>query len=151
MGLKNRSRFSRRNNPPISLVPSFVSQVTSSVVVTSGDATIITPLAGETLSGHRAVYIADNGKAFYSAPDDSCRRTVGLTTGAAVLNATASIQTDGVLTEPTWSWTGNEPIYLVSNGMLTQTVPTTGYVFQIGVPAGPTKLRIEPQLIARIS
>jgi len=107
--------------------------------------------AGEALGGQRAVYVSNAGQALYSDKNlDICRRTIGLTTGAAASGATATIQTEGVMIEASWAWTGDEPVWLGATGLLTQTVPTTGYLFQVGIPIGPTKLRIEPQLVAKL-
>jgi hypothetical protein len=41
-------------------------------------------------------------------------------------------------------------VFLGATGLLTQTPPASGYVMQVGVPVGSTKLRIEPQLVAVI-
>ncbi len=117
----------------------------------TGPATTTTAIAGESLSGNRAVYIADDGKAYYADKDvASSRRTSGLTTGAVSLGATATVQLDGIVTEAGWAWAGDSPVWLLATGLLSQIAPTTGYLVQVGVPMGPTKLRIEPQLVAQL-
>jgi len=111
----------------------------------------LTAVAGETLGGHRAVYLNDAGQALYAdASLDTCRRTIGLTTGAAAFGATATLQFEGVLVNVGWTWTGNEPVWLAATGLLTQTVPTSGYLFRVGVPMGATKLRVDPLLVAKL-
>ena len=109
-------------------------------------------IAGEILNGQRAVYVAADGKA-YLADQSSVTsvRTMGLCQGAVILGATASIQTCGVLTEPSWTWTGDALVWLAASGQLTQTPPTTGYLVKVGVPVGPTKLLIAPQIMARLT
>ncbi len=109
-------------------------------------------VAGETLGGTRAVYVAADGKAYYADPSASTAKLLlGVTTGAAALGASVTIQTEGVLTEASWSWSATGSVWLTTTGQLTQTVPATGFLVQVGVPVGPTKLRIEPQLVAQLS
>lgn len=124
-------------------------ETVESVSVTTG--ATVTRVAGEALGGNRAVRIADDNKAYYADPDETARLTIGLTTGAVVLGASASIQVEGEMEEPSWSWSDDEVIWLAADGMLTQTVPTSGHLFKVGIPMGPTRMRIEPQLIAKIS
>jgi hypothetical protein len=119
--------------------------------ITDIAAGLVQRIAGQALSGHRAVLIAVDNKAYYSNPDATARFTIGITTGAAALGATATIQLDGEIEEPSWSWSASEIVWLGASGALTQAVPTTGYAFQVGIPMGPTRLRIEPQLIAKLS
>lgn len=117
----------------------------------SADAITTTKVAGAALGGHRAVYIANDGKAYYASPTSHARQCAGITTGAASAGADATIQTDGEIEEASWTWNDSEVIWLAPNGMLTQTVPTSDMAFQVGVPTGPTKMRIEPQLIAQLA
>jgi len=115
-------------------------------------ATVSMFTAGETLGGHRALYIANDGKAYYADPTaPTSKLLAGITTGAATVGGAAAVQTEGVITEPSWNWTSAGSVWLAASGQLTQTVPTSGYLVQVGVPMGPTKLRIEPQLVAQLS
>jgi hypothetical protein len=83
-----------------------------------------------------------------SEPDATARFCVGVTAGAALVGDPVDVQVEGILTESSWAWSGSEPVWLTSGGGLSQTRPTTGALFQVGVPAGTTALRIEPQMIA---
>ena len=109
-----------------------------------------TATAGEALGGNRVVYIAGDGKAYHANPDATSLLVSGLSKGAAALGAVVTIQLEGIFTEPTWTWSA-APVFLSTTGLLTQTVPTSGYCFQVGTPVGPTSIRIEPRLIARIT
>lgn len=110
----------------------------------------VTHTAGEALGGHRAVAIASNGKAMLVSPGDTLADAViGLTIGAAALNAAATIQTEGELSEAGWSWTAG-PIWLGASGVPTQTIPTTGSIVRLGEAVGPTTILINPRLVARI-
>jgi hypothetical protein len=115
----------------------------------SSDPTTFTAIAGEVLGGGRATYISpDDGKAYLADNGDpSCQLLCGLTKGAAALGATVTIQTDGAMTDLAWLWISG-PIFLGSNGLLTQTPPVSGFVVQTGVPLGPTQMRIDPRLVA---
>lgn len=111
-----------------------------------------TAIAGEALSGHRAVYVGDDGQAYYASNGSAnSTRTAGITTGAASLGATATIRPEGIVTEPSWTWSGSGPVWLGSSGNLTQTPPASGYLVQIGVPIGPTSLLVQPFVVARLA
>lgn len=122
----------------------------SSTIFEEGGLTIVRT-AGEALGGHRAAYVAGDGLIYHANPNSTARFTIGVTTGAAALGADVTIQCEGVIIEPSWSWSGSEVVWLAANGVLTQVVPTTGTALQVGIPAGPTALRIEPELIAILS
>ena len=110
----------------------------------------ISAIAGETINGQSAVYIAADGKAYLADKTQAtCRQTVGISTGAASIGAVVTIKVGGVITEPTWTW-GLGPVWLTTAGQLSQTTPTVDYLMQVGVPVGPTKLRIEPLLVAKV-
>jgi hypothetical protein len=103
-----------------------------------------TRTAAATLSGHRVVKVDDAGLADYAANTvDDAQSVIGLTTGAVTSGGLATIQSSGLMTEPSWSWVPNNPVYLGSNGTLTQTTPTSGVVLVIGVPLSATELFID--------
>ena len=99
------------------------------------------------LGGHRVVAIVGN-QATYADKDTSAHYATvrGITTGAVLIGNTATIQVQGPMSEPSWSWTPNEPIYLGSNGQLTQTVPTTGAIIQIAVADTATQIMIDRKM-----
>lgn len=93
---------------------------------------IYTHTAGQVLSGHRVVRIdAATGKAVYA--DNSvladAGALLGVTLGAAVLNASVRVQAFGELTEATWTWTPGAALYLGTAGQLTETPPELPAVF----------------------
>lgn len=111
--------------------------------------TLLTVIAGEVLGGHRAVFIGEDERAYYAdASEATSRLTVGITTSAANEDDEIAIQAVAVLEHLGWSWSGEEPVWLGAEGLLTQTPPTSGYIMQVGIPVGPTQLRINPQFIA---
>jgi len=97
----------------------------------SGGATI-EMAAGENLSGHRAV-VSSGGLAMYadSAIAAHQNRVIGVTanstTAGSVVNVVMSGQLNGL-----FGLTPDMPIYLANNGALTQTVPASGFIQQLG-------------------
>ena len=99
-------------------------------------------VAGATIGGHRIVIIQDNGTVNYADNSDLTHKTriIGITTGAVAQEAIGHVRTYGVLVEPTWNWTMGIPIWLSTNGQLTQTPPTTGFLLEIGYPLSATSI-----------
>lgn len=102
--------------------------------------------AGETLSGNRVVVIVD-GEAFYASQDNPQHLHLvrGITVAAAMIGSMACIQIDGPMSEVSWAWTPKSPLYLSTNGFLTHTPPTTGFIQQIAVADTPTRIHINPR------
>lgn len=108
----------------------------------AGDTTLYYE-AGQILSGHRAVMIEDD-KAYYAdctIPSHG-KSVLGITTGASVIGAQSRIQVSGELSEPSWAWTLDIPVWLSTNGLLSQTPPITGFSLIVGFPISSTKLLI---------
>ena len=97
--------------------------------------------AAETLSGHRIVTI----EGYYASKDTAGDKfkVLGITTGAASLGNEATVQVSGFIEEAGWSWTVGSPIFLSTNGHLTQTVPTSGFRIIVGKPKTATNIFIE--------
>lgn len=101
------------------------------------------------LSGHRAVVLNNLGEALYADNNTAvhANKFAGITQGASVQGASATLQQFGEITEPTWSWTPDQPVYLGSNGLLTQTPPvaaTAKFSLIIGVAQTATKIFVNP-------
>lgn len=114
-----------------------------------GDDDITQAIAGQSLSGHRAVYIS-GGQAFYADYEQlTAALTVGITLQAAAAGDAVSILTEGEIDEVSWSWTPGQTIFLGSNGLLTQTPPAAGNVVEIGLALTPQRLfvRIQPAIL----
>ena len=107
-----------------------------------GGSTLSYP-AGEILSGHRMV-VLENGELFYASKDVAAHATkvLGMTVGATVLGGIAAVQTGGEITEPSWAWTLDVPVWLSTNGLLSQVPPTLGFSLIVGFPISATKLLI---------
>jgi hypothetical protein len=118
--------------------------------VAGGDGVVQrTAIAGAALGGHRAVYLAA-GEAHYASAADaaSAHACIGITTGAAIEGDNVVITTLGRMVEGSWAWTPGLPVYLALNGLLTQTVPTTDTLLEVGIATAATELevRIRPPI-----
>jgi hypothetical protein len=106
---------------------------------------VIQCAAGEALGGHRVVVLNADAEAVYAsnAVPEHLHKVLGLTTGAVLLGATATVQTGGEMTEPSWSWTLDAPIFLGTSGLLTQTPPVSGFLLVVAFPVTATKIFIK--------
>ena len=102
----------------------------------------LTLTAATALSGQRAVSLNGAGEVVYFNPAQP--DVVGVTT-EAVASGPVSVQIQDVLEEPSWSWAPGLPVYAGTNGVLSQTPPSSGYLVVVGVALTPTKMRIEPE------
>jgi hypothetical protein len=100
--------------------------------------------AGETLGGNRAVTLGNTGLTYpgLSSPNSF---VLGLTTSSASLGELVEVQITGTQTEPSWAWNVGLPVFVGTNGVLTQTPPTSGQTLIVGWAATPTKVVIDKQ------
>lgn len=107
---------------------------------------IITIDAGEYVGGHRVVAQVNGSVVMASNLNLSHMNNIlGLTLGPANLGGELQIQFSGYIVEPSWSWNLTKAIYLSTNGLLTQTMPTTGFLQQIGTVISSNKVLISIQ------
>lgn len=104
-------------------------------------------VAAVALSGHRVVTPQTNGQLNYASNDNLAHLAAPLwiTSGAASSGASVEVLLFGLMIEPSWSWTPG-PVYLGTNGQLTQTPPAApGAVFiaQVGTATSPTSLFVD--------
>lgn len=99
-------------------------------------------IANIDLGGNRVV----TGAAAYADRTNMATigRAIGITLGAANTGLPVGIATSGEL-DGFYGLTNNEPVYLSTNGTVTQVLPTTGYLQKLGVAVSPTKLLINIQ------
>lgn len=100
--------------------------------------------SGGNLSGHRAIKIEDN-KAYYASNTilSDAYKIIGISTGASMIDEDCIINTFGELTEPSWNWEEGKPIFLGTNGTLTQTCPSSGFILQIATVINSKKIFID--------
>jgi hypothetical protein len=104
---------------------------------------LVAYLAGETLGGNRMV-ILENDLAMYANCTNVLHghRVIGMTVGAIMSGAFGDVRRSGVIEEVSWNWDTNTPIWLGENGLLTQTIPESGFSLIIGYPVTSTKVMI---------
>lgn len=99
--------------------------------------------AGTALGGHRAVRL-QGGVAVYASNTALVDANVvlGITRGAADAGQPVQIQFMGLLTEPSWAWVPDLPVFCGINGLLTQAAPTVGFSLVVGIATTPTQVFI---------
>lgn len=108
-------------------------------------ASYLTYMADGGIGGHRAVRATTPGKVGYVDPDDPAQAhaVIGLTMGAASDGSPVNVQFGGEMTEPSWAWIANLPIFVGATGVPTQTAPALGFHAPIGVAISPTAMVIQ--------
>lgn len=114
-----------------------------------GESSVLTTLIASTnISGDRGIVLNSAGQAIYADNTTMSHgnKFAGVSQGAATSGTAVSIKSFGEMTEPTWNWTVDEPVYLGAGGLLTQTVPVSPAKFSIivGMATAATKLFINP-------
>lgn len=107
----------------------------SPIAVTAIQPQTITAEAGQALSGHRAVCVKSDGKAYYADANIlDTKSVVGITTHAASNGESVVIQTDGELRNTGgWSFTTGDAIFVGSNGQIVQSDTGTAYISSLGL------------------
>lgn len=97
--------------------------------------------AATNLSGNRIVTVEGN----YADKDTTTDKfkVLGMTTGAATTGSEATVQVSGYITEAGWNFTVGSPVFLSTNGHITQTAPTSGFRMIVGRPKTATTLFLD--------
>lgn len=95
------------------------------------------------LGGHRAVRLLA-GEAIYADHNTvaDANLVLGITRGAVAAGALAQIQTNGLMTESSWAWTPDLPVFVGPVGTLTQIAPLAGFNLIVGIATSPTQIFI---------
>jgi hypothetical protein len=117
--------------------------VASGGLVPTGGADL-TCTAGTNLSALRAVTFNNNGEAVYASNNTIANaQVVGITIISASIGQPVTIAAAGLFADNSWSWTKG-PVFLGTNGMLTQTAPTNGAVLvYVARALTPTTIQID--------
>ena len=105
---------------------------------------VIEVIASTAISGHRVVTLTASGQAAYSSNliAGDAFKVLGVTLGAASLGSIVQVKPFGTISEPSWNWVVDQPVYLGVDGVLTQTMPTapSKFIVVIGVASSTTSL-----------
>jgi hypothetical protein len=121
-----------------------IAPVLLSVETTIENAVVRIP-ASAAMSALRVIASGASGTAVYADPTTAQTRDtiIGISTTSVGLGVPIDIQVSGELTDGGWSWTPGGKLFAGTNGALTQTAPTTGYVRCVGHAATATKIVID--------
>lgn len=102
-----------------------------------------TCVAGETLSGHMVV-IFNNGRVYKFNPsnEDHYLKIVGITRTSGILDGNIDVVIFGNVFLNGWGLTQNDIYYAVSNGQISNVLPTTGILQPIGIAIDSNNLEI---------
>lgn len=101
--------------------------------------------ADQTLSGHRVVRLVSSSRvdvADSSDPADA-RQVLGITLNAAVADDPVTVRQAGAIDDPSFTFTPGLPIYFTALGVLTHTLPTTGFIQQVAIAASATQILVQ--------
>jgi hypothetical protein len=101
-------------------------------------------VAGQALSGHRVIALDANGLAVYADNTSPLALSaVGFSSGAAELGSAFSLVSSGSLEYPPADLTPDQPVFLSTEGFITQTPPQTHWLRAIGVAVAPGLLSVD--------
>jgi hypothetical protein len=108
-----------------------------------GDA-VTTATASINLSALRAVILDNAGQFAYadSGTPSHAYRVAGILPYAISQGAEGIAYRLGEITDAVWNWTRGSPIYLGTNGQLTQTPPATGILLVLAQPVSATTINL---------
>lgn len=108
--------------------------------------------AAGALGGHRLVVAEGAGLAGYADSGNPAHvgKLLGMTAGAAADGAPVTIIQVGEIVEPSWNWNPG-PVYLGISGVPTQTRPSSGFLQEIGVATGATRLVMDLKMPIKLT
>ena len=112
----------------------------------SSDANTFSLFAGaNAISQHQAVAVQQSNVAEAADCTDPSRVAVGIAVASSAPGAQVSVQYSGKMTNTSWNWTLGQPIYVGSDGLLTQQPPNgpAGYQQIVGYPIAEDALLVE--------
>ena len=100
--------------------------------------------AGVSLSALRAVTTNSSGQAIYASNNTlGNAQVVGITMASASIGEQVGVKTFGPMSDASWNWTKG-PVFLGTNGALTQTAPSGGAIIvQVGRALTATQLFVD--------
>ncbi|MCP9494281.1 MAG: hypothetical protein MSG64_07485 [Pyrinomonadaceae bacterium MAG19_C2-C3] len=105
-------------------------------------------LAGKPLGGQRAVILDTDGRLVYADHRTLTHRfrVLGITLHAALTDEPVLVRAAGVISEPSWTWTADLPIFVATDGQLTQVPPLFGFHRSVGVALTEAEILVRIEL-----
>lgn len=102
--------------------------------------------AAVSLGGHRVV-ASVSGSPIYadSSNNNLIGLVIGITARAVSAGQVALIQVYGPMSEVSWNWTPDSPLFVGADGALTQSAPTSGWVQEVARAISATRIMIDLQ------
>lgn len=110
--------------------------------------TSFTRAAAVNVSGGKAVTLNAAGQCLHAdgAKASMANSVVGISLNGGAPGTDITIITNGgEIEETVWNWQANKPVFLGTDGALTQVAPTSGYLLVVGVAVGPTRMLVKIQ------
>jgi len=105
------------------------------------DAGQLSVVAAENLGAARAIQI----DGFYVQPNaESLSLYAGVSSNSALIGENVAVTKEGRFSDPSFSFTPNLPIFVIADGILTQTAPQNGFVRRIGFALTETVINLDP-------
>lgn len=110
----------------------------------TNDNSVFSGIASEDLGGHRIV-VAIGSQIAYADNTIAAHSSIvtGISTQAVLSGATLNVTISGEVSEGSWNWSLDKPIFLTANGLMTQTAPNTGFLLQVGYPTTITSMIVD--------
>ena len=117
-----------------------VNALTGATIINNYGSDTVAVTAAENLGGHRIVTV----EGYYASKDTATdkNKVLGMTTGAVSSGGEATVQVSGFIEESSWNWNVNLPVFLSTNGQLTQSAITSGFSLIVGKPRTATNMFI---------
>ena len=95
-------------------------------------------IANESISALRVVRLVDENTCELADSQNFYvnAKAVGVSVNSGASGQTIKTQTFGILEDSSFTFTLNEPLFLTTNGIITETAETTGFSVQIGHSLG---------------
>ncbi|MCD9087379.1 hypothetical protein [Stenotrophomonas sp. SY1] len=105
------------------------------------------------LGGHRVVRSSAGNVGYADAYDaDHGDDVLGISLGAAAVGDDVQVRVGGLITEPSWAWTPEEPIFVGAEGIPTQTAPLdAAFLLVVGFAVTSTSMRVRIESPIRAS
>jgi hypothetical protein len=92
------------------------------------------------LGGHRVLEVTSSGTLTYAT---SPIGAVGISLEASSSGSPINYAQTGYIEESSWNWTPGKPIYQVGLGLLTQVVPTSSFIKQVGIALSAKSMEVQ--------
>jgi len=117
-----------------------VNVLTGATIINNYGSDTVAITAAENLGGHRIITV----EGYYASKDTATdkNKVLGMTTGAVSIGSEATVQVSGFIEESSWNWNVDLPVFLSTDGQLTQSAITSGFSLIVGKPRTATNMFI---------